>query len=119
MMNASMTTKKLAVEMLVKPSTKITYGQGPWAYIVTKAADKAHLFMRYNEEVDFWNAIWKAAKGINYALTGRCSSIATCNIFEMSAYQVLKLIAEIAAAGVELTDVPSYLDAKAKKEGWK
>ncbi len=119
MLNASMTTKKLAVEMLVKSGTEITFGQGPWAYIVTKAADKAHLFMRYNEEVEFWNAVYKAAKGINYSLTGRISAVTTCCIFEMSAYQVLKLVAEIAAAGVELTDVPAYLDAKAKKEGWK
>lgn len=119
MTNATLTTKKLAAEMNISPRTAIRFGQGPWAFVVTEASRKASTFLKYGEEVAFWNAIYAAANGINYALSGRVQDVTTLTLREMSAYQVLKVVAEMATAGVAIVDAPSWLDAKARTEGWR
>lgn len=118
-MNATQTTKKLASEMNISPRTAIRFGQGPWAFVVTEASRKASTFLRYNEEAAFWGAVYAAANGINYALSGRVQDVTTLTLREMTAYQVLKVVAEMASAGVAIADAPTWLDAKARKEGWK
>lgn len=114
-----MSISTLAYEMNISPKTRITFGQGAWAFVVTEASRKAQTFMRYGESVDFWRAAYEAANGINYAMTGRVQNVTTLGIREMSAYRVLKLIAGLMADGVAMVDAPAWLDAKARKEGWK
>lgn len=114
-----MTTKKLATEMNITPRTAIRFGQGPWAYVVVEASRKASTFLKYGEDTAFWSAVYAAANGINYALSGRVQDVTTLGLREMSAYQVVRIIAEMASAGVATVDAPMWLDAKARKEGWK
>lgn len=114
-----MSIKTLAYEMNINPQTRITFGQGAWAFVVTEASRKAQTFMRYQENVSFWSAVYDAANGINYALTGRVQSVTALAIREMSAYRVLKLVAAMVADGVKIVDAPAWLDARAHKEGWK
>jgi hypothetical protein len=118
MTNATQTTKRLASELRINPRTRVGFGQGPWAFVVSESVRKAQTFMRYGEDVGFWNAVYDAANGINYALTGRVQATTTLGIREMSAYQVLKLVAGLASAGVAATDAPAWLDARATQEGW-
>lgn len=119
MTNATATTKTLAAEMNITPRTAIRFGQGAWAYVVVEASRKAQTFLRYGEDAELWSAVYAAANGINYALSGRVRDVTTLNIREMSAYQVVKLVAEIAAAGVAMVDVPAWLDGKAVAQGWR
>ena len=119
MTNATLTTKKLATEMNISPRTAIRFGQGPWAFVVTEASRKASTFLKYNEDAAFWSAVYAAANGINYALSGRVQDVTTLGIREMSAYNVLKIVAEMASAGVAIVDAPAWLDAKARKDGWR
>ena len=114
-----MSIQTLAYEMNINPRTRIKFGQGPWAFVVTEASRKAQTFMRHQENVSFWGAVYDAANGINYALTGRVQDVTTLTIREMSAYRVLKLIAAMSTDGVKIVDAPAWLDARAKKEGWK
>ena len=119
MTNATQTTKKLAGELRINPRTQISFGQGAWAFVVTEASRKAQTFLRYQEDMAFWGAIYSAANGINYALTGRVRAVTTLHIREASAYQVLKLVAELASADVASVDVPAWLDERAATEGWR
>lgn len=118
MTSATQTTKKLAAELRITPQTRIGFGQGPWAFVVTETSRKAQTFLRYGEDAAFWTAAYDAANGINYALSGRIRDVTTLSIREMSAYRVLKVVAELAGAGVAMVDVPAWLDAKAQREGW-
>lgn len=112
-------TKKLAAEMNINPRTRISFGQGPWAFVVTEASRKAQTFLRYQEDVAYWSAIYNAANGINYALSGRIRDVTMLHIREASAYQVVRLVAEMATDGVAIGDAPAWLDALSTQEGWK
>lgn len=111
-------TRRLASEMNINPRTRIAFGQGPWAFVVTEAARKAQTFLKYGEDTAFWAAIYNAANGINYALSGRVRDVTTLHIREASAYQVVRLVAELASANVASVDAPAWLDAKAREERW-
>jgi hypothetical protein len=119
MTNATQTTKKLATELRIDPQTRIGFGRGPWAFVVTETSRKAQTFIRYGEDAAFWTAAYDAANGINYALSGRTRDVTTLGVREMSAYRVLKLVAELMTAGVAMVDAPAWLDAKAAQEGWR
>lgn len=113
------TLAKLSTELRITPQTRLGFGQGPWAFVVTETSRKAQTFLRYGEDVAFWTAVYGAANGINYALSGRVRDVTTLGIREMSAYRVLKIVAELASAGVAAADAPAWLDRKAVREGWK
>jgi hypothetical protein len=118
-MNAAAITKTISEEILVKPRTRLGYGAGEWSAVIEKVCNKFRSFVRYGVDVEFWTAADNAARGINYALTGRVSDVATLTIREMSAYQVTKLIAEIAADRIRMADVPAWLERKAVAAGWR